>query len=84
MSGCPTGTEVGIAWLSTLCQTSSSGSGDSIVSGTAVSTAGRTEWQVVSHEIGHNFGAIVSLFRSVFQHSYAKKTYKLHDFTSTM
>ena len=37
-----------------------SGSGDAIVSGTAVSTAGRVEWQVIAHETGHNFGAIVS------------------------
>ncbi|KAJ7771946.1 zinc metalloprotease, partial [Mycena maculata] len=56
MSGCPTGSEVGIAWLGTL-QTSS-GSAPSVVSGTAVTTAGLTEWQVVAHEIGHNFGAI--------------------------
>lgn len=58
MSGCPTGTEVGVAWLGTLCQTSASGGGDSVVSGTAVTTAGRTEWQVLTHEIGHNFGAV--------------------------
>ncbi|KAL1940653.1 hypothetical protein VTO73DRAFT_8088 [Trametes versicolor] len=58
MSGCPTGSEVGIAWLMTLCQQAASGSSPSVVSGTAVSTAGRTEWQVVAHEIGHNFGAI--------------------------
>ncbi|KAJ7630404.1 zinc metalloprotease [Roridomyces roridus] len=58
MSGCPTGTEVGIAWLGTLCQQSSSGTAPSVVSGTAVSTAGLTEWQVIAHEIGHNFGAI--------------------------
>ncbi|KAJ3973196.1 zinc metalloprotease [Lentinula raphanica] len=58
MSGCPTGTEVGIAWLGTLCQTDSSGTTGSISSGTGVSTNGLTEWQVVSHEIGHNFGAI--------------------------
>ncbi|TFK57701.1 hypothetical protein OE88DRAFT_1709856 [Heliocybe sulcata] len=58
MSGCPTGSEVGIAWLTTLCQQQASGNAPSIVSGTAVSTAGRTEWQVVSHEIGHNFGAL--------------------------
>jgi hypothetical protein len=58
MSGCPTGTEVGVAWLGTLCTQRAQGQGDSVVSGTAVSTAGRTEWQVVAHEIGHNFGAI--------------------------
>ncbi|KAF9042058.1 Metallo-peptidase family M12-domain-containing protein [Panaeolus papilionaceus] len=58
MSGCPTGSEVGIAWLATLCQQTATGSPGSIVSGTAVSTAGRTEWQVIAHEIGHNFGAI--------------------------
>ncbi|KZV79815.1 hypothetical protein EXIGLDRAFT_448707 [Exidia glandulosa HHB12029] len=58
MSGCPTGTEVGVAWLSTLCQQTASGSAPNIVSGTAVSTAGPTEWEVVTHEIGHNFGAI--------------------------
>jgi len=35
------------------------------VSGTAVSTSGRTEWQVVAHETGHNFGAIVRLFSCI-------------------
>ncbi len=61
MSGCPTGTEVGVAWLGTICQQQASGSGTNIVSGTAVSTQGRTEWEVVAHEIGHNFGAIVRI-----------------------
>lgn len=65
MSGCPTGTEVGVAWLGTLCEQASSGSPGSFVSGTAVSTRGITEWEVVSHEIGHNFGAIVSSSTSV-------------------
>ncbi|KAF8323148.1 hypothetical protein DL93DRAFT_2070654 [Clavulina sp. PMI_390] len=58
MTGCPTGTEIGVAWLGTLCSTTASGSGDSIVSGTGVTSASRTEWGVISHEIGHNFGAI--------------------------
>ena len=53
----------GVAWLGTLCQQDASGDAPSVVSGTAVSTNGNTEWQVVAHEIGHNFGAIVSLFR---------------------
>lgn len=60
MSNCPTGSQVGIAWLGTLCQVDTTTSGSSSVSGTAVSTAGLTEWQVISHEMGHNFGAIVS------------------------
>lgn len=46
------------------CQQSAIGNSPSVVSGTAVSTAGRTEWQVVAHEIGHNFGAIVSDLRA--------------------
>ena len=62
MSGCPSGTEVGVAWLGTVCNQKATGNAPSVVSGTAVSTGGRTEWQVVAHEIGHNFGAIVSSF----------------------
>ncbi|KAL0573925.1 hypothetical protein V5O48_008022 [Marasmius crinis-equi] len=58
MSGCPTGQEVGIAWMATLCRQSSSSSNGQTVSGTGVSTLGLTEWQVVAHETGHNFGAI--------------------------
>lgn len=45
--------------LTLRCQQSASGTAPSVVSGTAVSTAGLTEWQVIAHEIGHNFGAIV-------------------------
>ncbi|KAF5313985.1 hypothetical protein D9611_006909 [Ephemerocybe angulata] len=40
------------------CETKTGGSPGQITSGTGVSTSGRTEWQVVAHEIGHNFGAI--------------------------
>ncbi|KAI9512311.1 Metallo-peptidase family M12-domain-containing protein [Russula earlei] len=58
MSDCPTGSEVGIAWLGTLCQVNATNTGSSFVSGTGVSTAGLVEWQVISHEMGHNFGAI--------------------------
>lgn len=67
MSGCPTGTEVGVAWLGTLCQTKVTGeSNGQQVSGTAVTTAGKAEWQVVAHEIGHNFGAIVGVSMCFF------------------
>ncbi|KAI0035279.1 Metallo-peptidase family M12B Reprolysin-like-domain-containing protein [Vararia minispora EC-137] len=58
VSGCPTGSEIGVAWLATLCQQTAQPQGGQFVSGTGVSTIGRTEWQVVAHEIGHNFGAI--------------------------
>ncbi|KAL0067913.1 hypothetical protein AAF712_005081 [Marasmius tenuissimus] len=59
MSGCPTGKQVGVAWLSTLCETGAATKSDGqYVSGAGVSTFGLTEWQVVAHEIGHNFGAI--------------------------
>jgi hypothetical protein len=62
VSGCPSGSEIGIAWLATLCQVDASQQGSSFVSGVGVSTTGRTEWQVVAHEIGHNFGAIVRFY----------------------
>ena len=57
-------TGIGVAWLGQLCNTQASGPAGQIVSGTGVSTATVTEWQVVAHEIGHNFGAIVRLLRS--------------------
>ncbi|KAJ1913970.1 hypothetical protein IWQ60_008998 [Tieghemiomyces parasiticus] len=61
MTNCASGSEVGIAWLGTLCQTtaqtSSTGGDGTYVSGTAVSAVSREEWQIVAHEIGHNFGA---------------------------
>ncbi|CAO3618910.1 unnamed protein product [Cunninghamella echinulata] len=63
MTKCATGSKVGIAWLSQLCETQASqqveenGSFD-WVSGTGVSSITREEWKVVAHEIGHGFGAI--------------------------
>ncbi|KAJ9126030.1 hypothetical protein QFC24_002302 [Naganishia onofrii] len=64
MTACPTDTEVGVAWLGTLCQTDSSSQSGQTVSGTGVSSASRTEWSLSSHEIGHNFGAIHDLANS--------------------
>ncbi|KAJ2893013.1 hypothetical protein IWW38_003007, partial [Coemansia aciculifera] len=59
MTNCPTGTEVGLAWLGTVCTTSASANTvqGGISSGTGVSAASRDEWKVVAHEVGHGFGA---------------------------
>ncbi|KAI8368020.1 Metallo-peptidase family M12-domain-containing protein [Choanephora cucurbitarum] len=63
MTNCPTGVEVGLAWLKQLCnsgaelQISSEGK-HQYVSGAGVSAITREEWKVVAHEIGHGFGAI--------------------------
>ncbi|KAI8079512.1 Metallo-peptidase family M12-domain-containing protein [Gilbertella persicaria] len=60
MTNCATGPEVGIAWMSQVCNTGttrSSSSGE-YTSGTGVSSIIRDEWKVVAHEIGHGFGAI--------------------------
>ncbi|KAE8244578.1 hypothetical protein A4X13_0g6473 [Tilletia indica] len=58
LTACSTGTEVGVAWLGTVCRTEvSSSSGDS-VSGTGVTASTTIESQIMAHEIGHNFGAV--------------------------
>ncbi|CEP19600.1 hypothetical protein [Parasitella parasitica] len=60
MTNCATGAEVGIAWMSQVCNTGSirSSSTGEYTSGTGVSSIIRDEWKVVAHEIGHGFGAI--------------------------
>ncbi|KAH9446742.1 hypothetical protein Pst134EA_030648 [Puccinia striiformis f. sp. tritici] len=71
MTACPNGQEVGVAWLGTLCKVNSDEQGVSelnqlarkpnsgqVTSGTGVTSANPSEWQVMAHEIGHNFGAI--------------------------
>ncbi|CAO3624212.1 unnamed protein product [Cunninghamella echinulata] len=63
ITNCATGIEVGIAWVSQLCnsevntQTGSSGNTE-YVSGAGVSSIVRDEWKVIAHEIGHGFGAV--------------------------
>ncbi|GAA6056518.1 hypothetical protein NBRC10513_007121 [Rhodotorula toruloides] len=58
LTKCQTGSEVGVAWLGQLCRTASSSQGGQTTSCTGVTAATRSEWQVIAHEIGHNFGAI--------------------------
>ena len=59
MSDCP-GSEgnIGSAWIGLLCASQSfeqvRGGESEYVSGTGVSTAGRNEWKVIAHEIGHS------------------------------
>ena len=57
-SGSSAGSEIGVAWLGTVCMTDSSSSGGQTVSGTGVSSYTSQQWQVMAHEMGHNFGAI--------------------------
>ncbi|BGP18394.1 hypothetical protein JCM10213_005977 [Rhodosporidiobolus nylandii] len=58
LTACQTGSEVGVAWLGQLCRVDASTSSGQTTSGTGVTAITRSEWQVASHEIGHNFGAI--------------------------
>ncbi|KAF7717981.1 Disintegrin and metalloproteinase domain-containing protein [Penicillium ucsense] len=59
MTSCPTGTEVGVAWMGQLCSTDlveksgNSVSGANVVVGNQGST-----WQIFAHESGHTFGAV--------------------------
>ncbi|KAF9126259.1 hypothetical protein BGW39_006755 [Mortierella sp. 14UC] len=62
MTKCNSGPVVGIAWTKALCQMKSQdqdrGMGIQYTAGTGVSSITPNEWMVVSHEIGHGFGAI--------------------------
>ncbi|SOV03577.1 related to ADAM protease ADM-B [Ustilago sp. UG-2017a] len=58
MTACNSGSEIGVAWLGTVCMTSASSSSGQTVSGTGVSSIATQQWQVMAHEMGHNFGAI--------------------------
>ncbi|GFF51788.1 disintegrin and metalloproteinase domain-containing protein B [Aspergillus lentulus] len=59
MSNCPTGTEVGLAWLGQLCNAEVTGDGSNSVSGAnVVVRVSGGGWQVFAHESGHTFGAV--------------------------
>lgn len=59
MTGCSTGSEVGVSWMGQLCTSELTSSGSSSVSGAnvVVGNAGTT-WQIFAHESGHTFGAV--------------------------
>lgn len=55
-STCNSGSTVGIAWIGTVCSGASGRTQGT--PGTNVVVRTRSEWQVLAHEIGHNFGAV--------------------------
>lgn len=60
MTGCPTGSEVGLSWLGQLCNADTVDEGSNTVSGANI--VARTNsgggWQIFAHESGHTFGAV--------------------------
>ncbi|WYZ35561.1 hypothetical protein EsH8_X_000208 [Colletotrichum jinshuiense] len=62
LSACNSGQVVGIAWLGSVCSRGSRSQGRGGNAQTFASTnvvvRTRAEWQVIAHEIGHNFGAV--------------------------
>ncbi|CEJ84071.1 hypothetical protein VHEMI03371 [[Torrubiella] hemipterigena] len=58
LTTCTSGTTVGVAFLATTCHQSMT-SGNRFAPSASVNVVARTtaEWQVIAHEIGHNFGA---------------------------
>ncbi|KAL2075041.1 hypothetical protein VTL71DRAFT_8821 [Oculimacula yallundae] len=58
MSGCRSGSVVGIAWLGQLCVSTLRGSGQQSVTGANVVVRTPSEWQVFAHESAHTFGAV--------------------------
>ncbi|KAH6689488.1 ADAM family of metalloprotease-like protein ADM-B [Plectosphaerella plurivora] len=61
LSACNTGQTVGIAWLRSVCsrgvREQRLGGSTQFVASTNVVVRTRAEWQVIAHEMGHNFGA---------------------------
>ncbi|KAI4102449.1 MAG: hypothetical protein L6R37_004388 [Teloschistes peruensis] len=58
LTSCPTGSEVGLAWLGQLCVKEVTKATGEVVSGANVVARTANEWQVIAHESGHTFGAV--------------------------
>lgn len=58
LTNCPTGAEVGLAWLGQACVNEVFQANGETVSGANVVARTPTEWQVIAHETGHTFGAV--------------------------
>ncbi|KAL8645564.1 MAG: hypothetical protein Q9226_007243, partial [Calogaya cf. arnoldii] len=58
LTSCPTGSEVGLAWLGQLCVHDVTKTSNEVVSGANVVAKTDNEWQVIAHESGHTFGAV--------------------------
>ncbi|ORY80930.1 Metallo-peptidase family M12-domain-containing protein [Protomyces lactucae-debilis] len=60
LSTCNTASEIGVAWLGTLCNANTTTQSSSSVSSTGVVTSaagGTSYWKTFAHELGHIFGA---------------------------
>ncbi|GJJ71610.1 hypothetical protein EMPS_03960 [Entomortierella parvispora] len=57
VTGCNSGSIIGIAWTQALCQTTAIAQGSQYTAGVAVSSISPNSWMVVAHEVGHGFGA---------------------------
>lgn len=59
LTGCATGSEVGVAWMGRLCTSGVTSDGTNSVAGAniVVGNQGST-WQIFAHETGHTFGAV--------------------------
>lgn len=57
LSTCGSGSTVGIAWIGNICSSGSSSWSSRSVASTNVVVRTNTEWQVIAHELAHNFGA---------------------------
>lgn len=59
LTTCNTGSEIGVAWLGTVCNQNATVQQGTYVSGTSVVAAiSSSYWRTLAHELGHNFGAV--------------------------